>query len=123
MTFLDLMKYIGSEWSETPNYSEIEWLYTDFAAKYGLKQLDAKSFADLRKYLDDDKDTYLGYLVTKLGFNENDTDEYEAAIDLLADKDFITSNKHKTKEASCLMHHNLSMTEYEDCTGNVYLMS
>jgi len=102
------MKYIGSDWSQAPSYNDVEWLYADFASKYGLKNLDAKSFADLRKFLDDDKDTFISYLVTKLGFDENDKDEYDAAIDLLADKDFITSSKHKTDEASCLMHQNFS---------------
>jgi len=108
MTFLDLSKYIGSEWSQVPAFNEVDWLYVDFAAKYGLKQLDAGSMADFRKVLDADHDTYMSYLVSKLGFDENDSSEYDAAVAILTDKDLITSSKHKTDEASCLMHQNLS---------------
>lgn len=55
-----------------------------------------------------------------MGFNEKDSDEYDAGINLLAKKSYITSSKHKTGEASCLMHQNLSAKEYEDCTGKTY---
>lgn len=60
--------------------------------------------ADFRKVMDNDKDLFLDYLITKLGFNTNDSDEYDAGIALLAKKDLITSSKHKTDESSCLMH-------------------
>ena len=51
-----------------------------------------------------------------MGFDADDSDEFDQAIAIYNDKDLVTTKKRKIGEYICQMHHSLTGQEYDDCT-------
>ena len=87
---------------------------------YGLKDLTAKSLADFRDHLADpnQQENTLAYLSAKMGFDPNDPNQFEQALDIYADKNLITTKKHKTGEFICQMHKSATSAQYAECTAS-----
>lgn len=60
-------------------YADAEWWSVDYTQDFNLPQVDPTSLATFRKYLEDpaNQDYALNYLVSKLGFNPNDSTQYQ----------------------------------------------
>merc|ERR1712179_402482 len=96
----------------------------DLAKDFGFSDLSGKGLADLRKYLEDSNnfDQALNYLVSKIGFNPQDQDQFDTGIAIYADKDLVTTKKHKIGEFICQMHKSMSADEYTDCIASANLI-
>ena len=114
MEFMDLNPSFGKT---SVSYEDITWLSLDLEADFGVTNLDPDSLSDFRNLLQDDYDLSIDYLVAKMGFDPTNQDEVDQALAIYADKDLITSKKHKTDEYICQMHKSLTVEEYETCCG------
>jgi hypothetical protein len=112
MEFLNLETTIGKS---AVAYSDLEFLSVDMAKDFNVDSLDPSSLATFRKILEADEAYTLNYLVTKLGFNPNDSSQFSQGVAILTEIDLVTTTKHHVGEYLCQMHYSLSSAEYEEC--------
>ena len=116
LEFLDLDATFGKQ---SVAYADAKWWSVNYAKDYGVVELTADSLAEFYGRLaSQDEDATLDYLIAKLGFNYNDSQQRQQGIDLLADKDIITTTKYHVGEFLCLMKHSSWDQEYADCANN-----
>lgn len=114
MEFLNIEKTFGME---TVTASDLEWWHMDWASQWGLTDIDATSISEFRKFLEADEPTCVDYLVSKLGFDYNDSAQYTRGVNVLTDVDLITTTAHHTYEYICQMHKSITPQEYLDCVA------
>ncbi|CDW74027.1 UNKNOWN [Stylonychia lemnae] len=114
LTFLNLLAVSKSEISSS-NLPFRSVLLSDF----GLNQLTASALKDFKNKLEaDDKLTYK-YLVAKLGFDPNDSTEYETAMSIyVTDLGLLTKSKRKTYKFICQMHMSKTKQELDQCISD-----
>lgn len=98
MEFMDLNSTYGQD---QVSYSDVNWLSFDLEKDFGVTGLDPDSLSDFRNALENDYDKTIDYLVAKIGFDPTNQNEVDQALDIYADKNLITSKKHKTDEFIC----------------------
>lgn len=112
--FLDLNPTFGH--SSVP--SSLTWFSLDYASRYGLTDFDSESLSNHRKNLEADLDLARDYMVRTLGFNPDDSAEYDQAMAIYESKDLITSKGNPT-EFFCEMHKSIDGNEEDACfNGN-----
>ena len=57
----------------------------------------------------------MNYLVSKLGFNPDDPDETNQALDWYIEKELVTGDDHQIDNYLCLMHKSIDTDEFQDC--------
>lgn len=112
--FLDLNPTFGS--TNVP--ANLTFMSLDFAAQYGVTQIDATSLAAFRKRIEADVKLAHDYMVRQVGFNPADSVEYAQAMAIYSDEKLVTSSGDVTAFL-CEMHKSISGTEESACaSGN-----
>ena len=89
----------------------------DLSAEYGLKDLTPEGIREFRKFLADPQnyDVAMNYLVSKLGFNPDDPNETDQALDWYTKKELVTGDDRRIDNYLCLMHKSIDPDEFQDC--------
>ena len=112
--FINMMSFKGQSQLE---YADLTFKSLDLSAEYGLKDLTSEGIRDFRKFLADPEnyDVAMNYLVSKLGFNPDDPDETNQALDWYIEKELVTGDDHQIDNYLCLMHKSIDTDEFQDC--------
>ena len=87
------------------------------ASDFAVESLTGEALSEFRKALED-SDNYdwaIEYLVRKMGFDANDSDQVDQAMAIYNDKDLVTTSKRKIGEFICQMHKSITGAEFDDC--------
>ena len=98
-------------------FADLTFKSLDLSAKYGLKDLTAEGIREFRKFLEkpENYEVAMDYLISKLGFNPDDSDEIDQALDWYKKKELMTGDDLRIDNYLCLMHKSIDPDEYLDC--------
>lgn len=112
LEFININNTLGRS---SVTYADLDFYSVDFKKDWGVSALDPTSLADFRKILEADETLTLNYLVSKLGFDYNDSTQFALGVSVLTDIDVVTSKAHHTGEYICQMHKSVTAEEYQAC--------
>ena len=114
LTFLVLDRTYG--WDKLPSDIALFPFRQVSISQFGLFSLSAIALKDFKNTLEADQTLLYRYLVAKIGYDPNDSTEYDRAMKVYTDRiGIITSPAHKTYKYICQMHKNLTQKELDDC--------
>jgi tagatose-1,6-bisphosphate aldolase non-catalytic subunit AgaZ/GatZ len=88
-------------------------------SQFGLTGLTPQDLSAFKNKLAADDNLTYRYLVSKLGFNPSDSQQYEQAMSLYIDEmNLITASKRKTYKFICQMHLSFDKVELDQCIAD-----
>ncbi len=116
MTFLQLDRTYG--WTSIPkDITQIPFTQVNFS-NYGIFTLTAAGLNNFKNKLDADNTLALQFMAAKLGFDPNNSTEYEKAIKLYQAQHLVSATTLNTYNYVCQMHFNKNAAELDQCIAN-----